>query len=148
MTYEIRPVADDDFFGWMPLFEAYCRFYESELDDTKALTVWTWLRDEHDPLQAILAVDDEGRPIGLAHYRVVPDSLLATRAIFLDDLFVEPEHRGGGAGRALIEYVHARSAEHGTGGVRWITAADNTDAQQLYDVIARRTSWITYEMDA
>ena len=128
MTYEIRPVADDDFFGWMPLFEAYCRFYESELDDTKALTVWTWLRDEDDPLQAILAVDDEGRPIGLAHYRVVPDSLLATRA--------------------LIEYVHARAAEHGTGGVRWITAADNTEAQQLYDAIARRTTWITYEMDA
>ena len=78
----------------------------------------------------------------------MPDSLLATRAIFLDDLFVDPEHRGAGAGRALIEYVHARAAEHGTGGVRWITAADNTEAQQLYDVIARRTSWITYEMDA
>jgi len=73
MTYEIRPLADDDFFGWMPLFEAYCRFYESELDDTKALTVWTWLRDDLDPLQGVLAIDDEGRPIGLAHFRVVPD---------------------------------------------------------------------------
>jgi GNAT superfamily N-acetyltransferase len=148
MTYEIRPIGDDDFFGWLPLFAAYCRFYETELDDAKALTVWTWLRDEHDSLEAALAVDSDGQPVGLAHYRSVPQSLQATRGVYLDDLFVDPEHRGSGAGRALIEFVHARAAEYGTGGVQWITAADNDDAQQLYDQLARRTSWVTYEMDA
>ncbi|HEY9366515.1 MAG TPA: GNAT family N-acetyltransferase [Agromyces sp.] len=148
MNYEIRSAGDDDFFGWLPLFEAYCRFYETELDDAKALIVWNWIRDESEPLQAALAVDDEGRPVGLAHYRAVPNSLTATRGMYLDDLYVDESARGSGIGRALIEYVHARAAEIGQGGVSWITADDNAPAQQVYDQLAKRTSWVTYEMDA
>jgi RimJ/RimL family protein N-acetyltransferase len=146
MGYEIRPVRDDDFFGWMPLFEDYCRFYEQELDDMKALTVWTWLRDPANALDGALAVDDEGSPVGLAHFRPVPDTLTATVGYYLDDLFVAESQRQGGVGRALIEYVHARSAERGSGRVNWITAADNEAAQRLYDTLGRRTSWVTYEM--
>ena len=78
MAHEIRLAGDDDFFGWLPLFEAYCSFYETELDDAKALIVWNWIRDEQDPLQAALAVDEDGTPVGLAQYRVVPDTLRAT----------------------------------------------------------------------
>lgn len=148
MTNEIRLAGDDDFFGWLPLFEAYCRFYETELDDAKALIVWNWLRDEHNPLQAALAVDEEGTPVGLAHYRVVPSTLTATNGLFLDDLYVAEDQRGTGTGRALIEFVHARAAEVGHGGVAWITADDNETAQQLYDRLAKRTHWVTYEMDA
>ena len=148
MTFEIRMAGDDDFFGWLPLFESYCRFYETDLDDAKALIVWNWLRDETEPLTAALAVDDEGRPVGLAHFRNVPSTLQATRGMFLDDLYVADDHRGSGIGWALIEFVHARAAEVGAAGVTWTTAADNVDAQRLYDELARRTSWVTYEMDA
>lgn len=148
MSYEIRAAGDDDFFGWLPLFAAYCSFYETELDDAKALIVWNWIRDESEPLQAALAVDDDGRPVGLAHFRAVPHSLSATRGMYLDDLYVDESARGAGIGRALIEHVHARAAEIGTGGVSWITADDNADAQRVYDQLAKRTSWVTYEMDA
>ena len=148
MTYEIRRASEDDFFGWLPLFEAYCRFYETELDDAKALIVWNWISDEHDPLQAALAVDEEGKPVGLAHYRVVPASLSATRGMYLDDLYVDEAVRGAGVGTALIRHVHERAAEVGSGGVSWITAADNESAQRLYDSLAARTSWVTYEMGA
>lgn len=148
MAYEIRLAGDDDFFGWLPLFESYCTFYETELDDAKALIVWNWIRDEHNPLQAALAVDEDGTPVGLAHFRQVPSTLTATNGMFLDDLYVDESRRGGGTGRALIEFVHARAAEIGHGGVSWITAADNEPAQRLYDTLATRTSWVTYEMDA
>ncbi|QAY73969.1 GNAT family N-acetyltransferase [Agromyces protaetiae] len=148
MTHEIRPAGDDDFFAWLPLFDGYCRFYEHELDDQKALTVWTWLRDATHPLEAILAFDEEGEAIALAHFRGVPDTLNATTAVFLDDLYVVPEHRRNGVARALIETVHSRAAELGTGGVSWVTSAANEDAQALYDSLARRTEWVTYEMDA
>ncbi|GAA1513892.1 ribosomal protein S18 acetylase RimI-like enzyme [Agromyces terreus] len=148
MTYEIRRASEDDFFGWLPLFEAYCRFYETELDDAKALIVWNWISDEHDPLQAALAVSEEGTPVGLAHYRVVPDSLSATRGMHLDDLYVDEESRGSGIGTALIRHVHERAGEVGAAGVSWITAADNESAQRLYDSLAARTTWVTYEMGA
>ncbi|WP_127793505.1 GNAT family N-acetyltransferase [Agromyces sp. LHK192] len=148
MTYEIRPAADDDFFGWLPLFAAYCTFYEKELDDAKALIVWNWLRDEANPLHAVLAVDAEGAPIGLAHYRAVPDTLSGTTGCYLDDLYVAEEHRRDGVARALIEHVHDRSGELGGGSVSWITAEGNESARALYDSLARRTDWVTYEMDA
>lgn len=148
MTHEIRMAGDEDFFGWLPLFAAYCSFYETELDDAKALIVWNWIRDETDPLEAVLAIDEAGTPVGVAQFRVVPDTLRATRGIQLDDLYVDEAARGSGVGRALIEFVHARSLEVGTGGVSWITAADNAEAQRLYDELARRTDWVLYEMDA
>jgi GNAT superfamily N-acetyltransferase len=148
MPTEIRPAGDDDFFGWLPLFDAYCGFYETDLDDAKALIVWNWLRDEGNPLQALLAIDDDGTPIGLAHYRPAPDTLAATTGIVLDDLYVDEAHRRSGVARALIEHVRERAAELGTGGVSWVTAADNTEAQRLYDDIATRTSWVTYELGA
>jgi hypothetical protein len=31
--------------------------------------------------------------------------------------------------------------------VQWVTAQDNTTAQKLYDEVADRTSWVTYEID-
>jgi GNAT superfamily N-acetyltransferase len=148
MHTEIRPAGDDDFFGWLPLFDAYCRFYETDLDDAKALIVWNWLRDEANPLQALLAVDEEGTPIGLAHYRSAPQTLTASVGIVLDDLFVDEAHRRSGVARALIEHVRERAAELGTGGVSWVTAADNAEAQRLYDELATRTTWVTYEMSA
>ena len=46
MAHEIRMAGDDDFFGWLPLFEAYCEFYETELDD--GTTVSDTIIDAHD----------------------------------------------------------------------------------------------------
>ena len=117
MAHEIRMAGDDDFFGWLPLFEAYCEFYETELDDAKALIVWTWIRDEHDPLEAALAVDDEGTPVGLAQFRVVPDTLQATRGIHLDDLYVAEDARGTRR-RAGPDRVRPRAVARGRHGRR------------------------------
>lgn len=148
MAIEIRPAVDEDFFGWLPLFESYCEFYKTDLDDRKALTVWTWLRDPANPFEAALAVNEEGTPVGLAHFRPVPDSLTGTVGCFLDDLFVADGVRGGGVGRALIDYVQARSAEIGSGHVSWITAADNAPAQKLYDSLAKRAEWVWYDLES
>ena len=59
---------------------------------------------------------------------------------------VDEAHRHSGVARALIEHVRERAAELGSGGVSWVTSADNEEAQRLYDELATRTSWVTYEM--
>jgi hypothetical protein len=41
------------------------------------------------------------------------------------------------------EYAKA----HGYRGLQWITAADNSTAQKLYDEVGTRTSWVTYEAE-
>jgi GNAT superfamily N-acetyltransferase len=72
----------------------------------------------------------------------------ANEICFLDDLFVDPTFRGGRVGEALLRAVAEESSRRGWGKVRWITADDNYRGRTLYDRVAARTMWVTYEMPA
>ena len=147
MSIKVRALGDKDFFSWLGLFEGYSEFYKSALTDEKALQVWSWIIDKNHVLAGAVAVNDEGDFIGFAHYREVPNTLSATRGLYLDDLFVVPESRSTGVGRALIEFAKQYATEHHLSTLAWITAADNVEAQRLYDDVATRTDWVTYEIE-
>ena len=146
MSIEVRPVRDGDFFAWLDVYAEYARFYETELTDQKALVLWSWLTDPEHEEAGYVAVDDE-RIVGLAHVREFARPLEGDRGLFLDDLFVVEEERGKGVGSALIQKARALAEERGLGVVQWITAHDNDTAQKLYDQVANRTQWVTYEID-
>ncbi|WP_349862557.1 GNAT family N-acetyltransferase [Leifsonia sp. WHRI 6310E] len=148
MTIEVRPVRDGDFFAWLELYSKYAEFYETELTDQRALVLWSWLTAPEHEEQGFVAVDSDGdRIVGLAHVREFARPLEGDRGLFLDDLFVLESERGSGIGRALIDHVRSLAEERRLGVVQWITAQDNTDAQRVYDAVASRTSWVTYEID-
>ena len=67
----------------------------------------------------------------------------------MNDLFVVPELRGGGVGRALIEASLEVARERGAAQLEWQTAPDNHTAQRLYDSTgAHRSTWISYDLPA
>ena len=70
----------------------------------------------------------------------------ATTGGFLDDLFVTPSLRGSGAARLLIEAVAKEGEKRGWSVIRWITAEDNYRARSLYDKLADKTKWATYDI--
>ena len=146
MTIEVRPVRDGDFFAWLDLYTKYAEFYETELTDQRALLLWSWLTAPEHEESGYVAVDGE-RIVGLAHVREFARPLEGDRGLFLDDLFVAEDERGAGVGRSLIEHVRSLAQERGLGVVQWITAQDNAAAQRVYDAVAARTSWVTYEID-
>ena len=146
MSIDVRPVADGDFFAWLDLYEKYAEFYETPLTDQKALLLWSWLTAPDHEEDGLVAIEGE-RLVGLAHFREFARPLEADRGLFLDDLYVADENRGKGVGHALIEAVRQRAVERGLGVVQWITAHDNRTAQNVYDSVASRTSWVTYEID-
>lgn len=92
---------------------------------------------------ALIAVTTDGVTAGLAHYRRFARPSTGTTGSYLDDLLSDPAHRGNGIGRALIEAVTQIGVRQGCSFLRWITAANNATAQQLYDTIATRTPWPT-----
>jgi len=149
---DVRDIHEDDRDAWRRLFTEYGVFYDTAFTDTVLDGVWAWLMSAESDLCAVVAVDPStssgqaaGAVIGFAHYRNLPDTFTAGNEWYLDDLYVEPGHRGSGAGTALIDAVAERAASDGGGKLRWITAADNVTAQSVYDKVATRTSWVTYE---
>ncbi len=146
----IRPIAPRDHDDWARLFAAYGVFYETSFPQQVLDGVWQWLMDAEHEVSALVAELDGPaghRLVGFAHLRRLHDTFTAGPAWFLDDLYVVHEHRGAGVARALIEACDATAHAAGGGTLRWITASDNTTAQRLYDKVATRTTWVTYERE-
>lgn len=129
---------------WDALYRAYADFYKVEQTPEMRDRTWGWIMDGR--ITCLMALDAEGRPIGLAHLREFLRPLSSTAGGFLDDLFVDPGHRGGGAADALFEAAAALGRERDWSVIRWITRDDNYRARAVYDRIATRTNWITYDL--
>ena len=141
----IRPLNAGDRAAWEPLFLAYGVFYETEFTPEIIDKVWSLLMESGSGIDGLVA-DNDGTLVGFAHYRSHPDTFTGGRDWFLDDLYVDPDARGAGTATDLIQHLTTLARESGpAGSLRWITAADNSRAQRVYDRIATKTTWVTYE---
>jgi len=76
----------------------------------------------------------------------MPSPLRGKTVGFLDDLFVDPAARGNGVVDALFEALNREADARGWPFVRWITADDNYRGRSVYDKLAKKTQWNTYQM--
>ena len=141
----VRPIELADYDAWAPLFAAYREFYELEEEPDVVDRVWGWIQDEAHEVNALVAEAD-GEVVGFAHHRMYARPAEGGSGLFLDDLFTAAHVRGRGVGRALINRLAEMARECGAAKVRWVTAADNATAQRLYDDVAERTDWVTYDL--
>ena len=132
--------------AWEELYAGYAEFYRTQQTPAMRERVWNWLHDETEEIEGLLALNQDGKPVGLAHFREFSRPLSATKGGFLDDLFVSPAARGSSAARLLLLALRAEAHRRGWSVIRWITADDNYRARGLYDQLAVRTSWLTYDM--
>lgn len=141
---QTRPVRREDYDAWLPLWEGYNAFYgragETALDP--AITQATWQRffDAGEPVHALVAELD-GKVVGLTHYLFHRSTTSMDMVCYLQDLFTEPELRGHGVGRALIQAVAARA---GAQRLYWHTRENNATARLLYDKVATHAGGIVY----
>jgi GNAT superfamily N-acetyltransferase len=142
----VRELAARDREAWQRLYAGYGEFYKTPLTPEKAERVWAWLMDPNYEAFGLVAIDESDSPIAIAHYRQFARLLADGSGIYLDDLFTAPDSRGTGAGTALIGRLEAIARDRGAGVVRWITANDNFVGQKLYDRLATRTMWVTYDL--
>jgi ribosomal protein S18 acetylase RimI-like enzyme len=145
-SFTIAPIAAKHRGDWESLYTAYAEFYAVAQTADMRASVWTWLADDAHELSGFLAIDANGRGIGLAHYRPFTRPLAASTGGFLDDLFVSPEWRGKRVADALVAAVVAEARARRWTVVRWITAEDNHRGRGFYDRVAERTHWVTYQI--
>lgn len=145
-TPTVRPLAPTDETRWRVLFREYRTFYKLPESEDIVSRAWGWFMDPRDECKALVA-EAHGEILGFAHHRRFSSPYTGTTGLFLDDLFTDPAARGRGVGRALIERLTEMAAAEGRAVVQWVTAEDNHRAQALYNTLATRTNWVTYEAE-
>lgn len=144
---EIRALTPADRDAWLPLWRSYIEFYESEVADEQTALTWNRLLDPQFALHGAVATDASARPIGFVHWLTHPATWSAAPYCYLEDLFVAPDARGSGAGRALIAHVSDWARENGCAKVYWLTQETNATARALYDRVATHTGFVHYEIE-
>jgi GNAT superfamily N-acetyltransferase len=144
---QIAPVADAEFELLLPLIGSYQRFYEVEdVDEERNRAFFRrFLAPSEDGM--LIGARAEGRFLGFACLYWHFSSTLAAETVLMNDLYVEPDTRGKGIGRKLIEASREVARERGAAHLEWATAPDNHTAQRLYDSTgAERSEWVEYEL--
>jgi GNAT superfamily N-acetyltransferase len=143
----IRPIAPADEPDWQRLWAGYLAFYRKVLAPDVTEITWRRLIDpgRSDMLGRVAVTG--GRVAGLLHAVIHSNTWSPGPDCYLEDLFVDADQRGHGVGRALIEALASEGRRAAWRRIYWRTAADNVTAQALYDQVARRSGWVTYELD-
>lgn len=144
MTATVRALAPADAAVWRGLWGAYLDFYGAALPEEVFATSFARMTDpavtDH---HGLIALADD-RPVGIAHYIFHRHGWQIDDVTYLQDLYVAPEARGAGAGRALIEAVYAAADAAGRGNVYWLTQTANAAARRLYDRVGAATPFMKY----
>lgn len=85
-----------------------------------------------------LICERDGTPIGYAVYFFNFSTWLGTQGLFLDDLYVSPEHRGCGAGKALLQHLARIAVSRDCGRFEWLVLDWNQPAMNFYQSFGAR----------
>ena len=140
---DVRPATAADEAAWRPLWDGYCAFYETAIPEHVTATTWRRMLDPAEPVELLVA-EREGAVVGFVSYVLHPSTWSVAESCYLEDLFVSPDVRGGGAGRALIEAVIDRAQSRGWSKVYWHTRRDNDRARALYDSFTEADDFVRY----
>jgi GNAT superfamily N-acetyltransferase len=128
----IRPATREDA-GLILRFIRALAVYEREPDAVEA-TEETII--EHGfgekPYFECMIAECDGAPAGFAFYFFDYSTWLGKPGLYLEDLFVDPEFRGFGIGRALLERLAQVALERGCGRMKWEVLDWNEPAIEFY----------------
>lgn len=141
----IRDAEPGDEAGWRRLWQDYLAFYDHPLPEAVTAFTWARLMDRDSPLKARLAVADD-RVIGFAIHQHHPSTWVMGDDCYLEDLFVDADARGHGAGRALIEDLVTLARARGWQRLYWHTDRDNARARALYDSYVEEDGHVRYRL--
>ena len=123
--------------------------YEKLLDDAKA-TAEDFLREleSPNPVIHVLIAEWEGSPCGFALYFFNFSTFVGRPGLYLEDLFVRPEQRKHGIGRALLRALARIATQRGCGRMEWAVLDWNEPALRFYKSLDARqmNEWIIHRL--
>jgi GNAT superfamily N-acetyltransferase len=143
--FHIRPLVATDRDQWQSLWDGYCHFYETVLTARVTESTWQRLLTPDYPVHGRIAVRGE-RLVGFAHHVLHPSTWKEAESCYLEDLFVAPEERGAGIGRAMIDDLLALCKAKGWSRLYWHTNQSNARARALYDSYVPVDPFVRYRI--
>lgn len=100
------------------------------------------------PYAEVVLAEDAGVPVGFALFFHTFSTFLGQPGIYLEDLFVIPDARGRGVGKALLAELARLAIARGCGRVEWAVLDWNTPAIGFYDSLGARPNedWTVYRL--
>ncbi len=143
---DVSRLQPEDRPQWEPLWHGYLQFYEHELDAAVTDGTWSRVAGGGDAVVGLGAFDGP-ELVGICHLVFHPSTWSNSSYCYLEDLFVRPDRRGGGAGRSLIAAAVGEAERVGASKLYWQTHTTNGTARGLYDRVAEHRGFIVYEVD-
>jgi GNAT superfamily N-acetyltransferase len=145
MTLTIRAIEEKDKDQWLKLWAGYLEFYKSTISPEQTELTWKRLINNELKMFGFVAESEEG-VIGFTHCLFRPSTWTETDYCYLEDLFVDPNIRGKGVGRALMNKVFELAKEKKSKRVYWTTQEFNETARILYDSITPVSEFVQYRL--
>jgi GNAT superfamily N-acetyltransferase len=149
-SYRIRPARAADASAFLGLVKALADF--EKLDPPDAAARRRLRRDAFGPkprIEVLLAESPAGEAAAYAIFFLTYSSFLARPTLYLEDLFVHPDHRRRGIADAVMRRLAAIARRRGCGRMEWVVLDWNTGAQRFYDGLGARRlrDWYPYRLD-
>ena len=141
----IRPATPDDLSAIAELIRALADYENltGEVEWDEAQLTATLFGPDAVPRTSLAVDDTSGAVVGMAIWYRTYSTFQGRPGIWLEDLFVQPEHRGGGHGRALLESLFDQADG---GRVEWSVLDWNEPSIRFYESLGARpvTGWTRY----
>jgi len=104
---------------------------------------------EEKAAEALLIETADGEAIGYALFFTTFSSFECRSGIWLEDVYVRPEHRRGGIGRAVMEHLAELAEQRGHVRLEWVALDWNEPALKFYEGLGakRLDDWIIHRLE-
>lgn len=99
------------------------------------------------PARALMCLVD-GQPVGYAVYFLSYSTWLGRKGMYLEDLYISPQYRSGGAGKRLLHHLAGIAVDSGCGRLEWSVLDWNTPAIAFYQSLGAQpqAEWVRYRL--
>jgi GNAT superfamily N-acetyltransferase len=148
-TPVVRPLETADVPRLLELIEALADYENMPRPDAEARGRLAYDALANPPWFHVLLAELDGKVVGYAVYYFTYSTFLARPNLYLEDIFVQPDHRGEGAGLALFQACAAEAVRQRCGRMEWVVLDWNAPSLDFYKKLGARQAeeWLPYRLD-